>query len=131
AGHVGRRLLGEPGGRRKRDQLLHRDDLRDRRAESVEDDRADIELACLEQGQYARRDVARLLERDAAAADIGQAVVNEPAVIAAQAIAPLAADRQDPNRLPGIVELAKPTSRLAQDRRVKAAGEAAVRGRDD
>src|SRR5437870_3291241 len=47
---AGRLLLGNLR-RRERDQLLNRDDLGDRRAEAVEDDRADIKLAGLEQRQ--------------------------------------------------------------------------------
>src|SRR5205085_389576 len=106
AGGFGVRLLAKSGGCRERDQLLRRDDLGDRRAEAVEDDCADIELAGFEQRQHPARDVARFLERYAAPADIGQAVVNQPRVVAAQAVTPLAADRQDLDGLAGIVELA-------------------------
>src|SRR5207302_3188990 len=98
---VGGRLLLGNLRRRERDQLLHRDDLGDRRAEAVEDDRADIKFAGFEQRQHPAGDVTRFLERYAAAADIGQAVVNQPRVVAAQAVAPLAADRQGLDALAG------------------------------
>ena len=42
-------------------------------------------------------------------------------IVAAQAVAPLAADRQDLDRLAGVVELADAAPRLAQDRGVEAA----------
>src|SRR5207247_7770610 len=102
-----------------------------RRTEAVEDDRADIEFARIVKRQQAQGDLARLVEREAAATDLGQALVDEASVVAAQAVAPLPTDRQDLDRLAGIVEVADAASRLAQDRRVEAAGEAAVGGRDD
>src|SRR4051794_7506250 len=80
--------------RGKRDQLLRGHDLRHRRAELVENDRADVKLASLVERENASGDVARLVERHTAAADIGQAVMDQTAVIAAQTVAPLAPDRQ-------------------------------------
>ena len=59
------------------DQLLHRDDLGHRRAETVVDDRADIEPARLIKQQDALGNVAGLVEGKAAPADFGQAVADQ------------------------------------------------------
>src|SRR3954454_24159913 len=117
---------GRRGWRGERDQLLHGDDLRHRRAETVEDDPADVELAGLVERENAPGDVARLVERYATAPDIGQAVMDQPGVIAAQTIAPLAANRQQLDGFASVVEIADAAPRLAQNRGVEAAGETAV-----
>jgi hypothetical protein len=73
----------------------------------------------------------RLVERQPAAADIGQAVVDQPPVIAAEAVAPFTPDRQNHDPFARCFEFAHAAPRLAQDRGVEAAGEASVGGRDD
>ena len=116
---------------RKRDQLLNRNDLRHRRAETVVDDRTDIEGAGLIKHQNALGDVASLVEGDAAPADIGQAIADRAAVVAAQPVAALAADDQQHDPLASRLDLTNPAPCLAQDRGVEAAGETSIRGRND
>ncbi len=57
--------------------------------------------------------------------------MDQAAVIAAQAVAPLAADGQELDGLAGVVEIADAAACLAQDRGVEAAGETAVGAGDD
>src|SRR6185312_740183 len=117
------------GRRRERDELLLGDDLVDRRAEAIEDDRADVELAGLEERQQPVGDRLRLVESEARPAEIGAALDDEPGIVAAECVAPLAADGEDLHRLAGALQLADGAPRLTQDRSIEAAGKAAIGGR--
>ena len=62
-------------------------------------------------------DVSGLVERQPAAADLGQAVADQLAVVAPQPVAALAPDNQDQDLLARRFELADLPPGLAQDRR--------------
>src|SRR5712672_3881826 len=115
--------------RREGDQLLHGHDLGHRRSEAIVDDRANVEPARLIEDENSLGDVARLVEGKPAASDLGQAVPNDAAVIAAQAVTAFATDDQEHDPLARRLELADPPPGLAQYRRVEAARETAIRGR--
>src|SRR6516162_2871751 len=98
------------GRRLERDQLLRSYDLGHRRAETVVDDRRDIEMARLIEDENALGDVARLVEGYLAAAYLGQAVTDQPAVVTAQSVAALAPYGQNHHGLAGREQLADAAS---------------------
>src|SRR5216683_7421506 len=116
--------------RREGDQLLHGHDLGHRRPEAVVNDRANVEPARLIEDENSLGDVARLVEGKPAATDLGQAVPDQAAVVAAQAVAALATDDQEHDPFARRLDLANSPPGLAQYRGVETAGETAIRSRD-
>src|SRR6185437_11942695 len=100
----------------------------DCRFEAVEDKRADVEASGVEHRHDLLADFPRLAIGEALAADFDETVDDQLGVVATQAIAPLPADRHDPDGLAGGLQLADLAARLAQDGRIEAASEAAIGG---
>jgi hypothetical protein len=111
--------------------LLNRDDLSHRRAETVVDNRAEIEAARLIKQQDALGDVAGLVEGEPAPADFGQAIADQGVVVAPQPIAALAPDDQQQDLLASRLDRTNLPPSFAQDRGVEAARQTAIRGRND
>ena len=107
------------------------DDLGHRRLEAVEDHRGDVELARLEHLHDALRDLLGIAEAEPRAAEIGDGLDDVAGEVAAQLVAALAADRQDLDRLALGQQRTDGAARLAHDRAVEAAAQAAVGGGDD
>src|SRR4051812_20690340 len=117
--------------RRRRNELLHRHRLAHRRAEAIEDHGGDVEFAGLEQLGDARRYLARVGERQARPAELGDGVDDQRSEVAAELVTALAADAQDLDRLALGQQRADQTARLANDGAVEGAAQAAIRGGDD
>src|SRR5688572_2525890 len=125
AGIAGIRVLVGRACDRERDQLLRRHDLRHRRLELVVNDGADVELAMLEHVANALCNLIGGLELQLRLAHAFQAGDDFLRKLATQLIAPLAADAQDLDRLAVALQVACDLARLAYDRGVEAAAQAA------
>src|SRR5690606_2183440 len=115
----------------QRDELMRRRDLRDHRLELRIEQRADVELAGVEERNHLRRDRVGIGEADLLHLAQIDPVDDHRAEIAAQYVEALLADAEDLDRLALGQKVPRMIARQTRDLAVETAAKATLRRADD